>query len=111
VAARTGDLETLIRVLDPDVVLRADGQAVPGGRPVVLRGVEVVAQSAAAAAVRALVSELALVDGSAGLVMAPAGRLSVVLTFVIDGERITAIDVIADPERLARLEIAVPEGW
>jgi len=110
-AARTGDLESLIRILDPDVVLRADGQAVPGGRPVVLRGAELVAQSAAAAAVRALVSEVALVDGSVGIVMAPAGRLSVVLAFATDGERITAIDVIADPERLARLEIATPEGW
>lgn len=100
----------LIRILDPDVVLRADGQAVPGGRPVVLRGAEVVAQSAAAAAVRALVSELALVDGSVGIVMAAVGQPSVVLAFAIDGERITAIDVIAAPERLSRLEITPLES-
>ncbi|GAA4287640.1 sigma-70 family RNA polymerase sigma factor [Georgenia daeguensis] len=110
-AAQNGDLEALIRVLDPDVVLQADAQAVPGGRPVVLRGAEIVARSAAAAAVRALVSEVALVDGAPGIVMAPDGRLSVVLAFAVDGGRITAIDVVAAPERLARLSIAAPEGW
>ena len=50
-------------------------------------------------------TELALVDGAVGLIMAPAGRLRVVLTFTLVDHSITAIDIIADPKRLARLDI------
>ncbi|PYG01576.1 RNA polymerase, sigma subunit, ECF family [Georgenia satyanarayanai] len=109
-ATRTGDFEALIRILDPAVVLRADSHAVPGGRPVVLRGAEAVAQSAVASAARARVTEVALVDGTAALVMALAGDVSVVLTFTVQGERISGIDVVADPEGLARLQIEGLDG-
>jgi RNA polymerase sigma-70 factor (ECF subfamily) len=61
-----------------------------------------------ASSVRAGVSQLALVDGSVGVVYAPAGRLQIVLTFTVSTTRkISAIDVIADPGRLRRLRLAV----
>lgn len=107
-ATRGGDFAALIRMLDPDVVLRADPQAVPGGRPVVLRGAQAVADSAMASVARAQATEVALVDGTPALVMAPAGNVSIVLTFSVQGERITGIDVVADPARLARLDIVLP---
>lgn len=107
-AAREGDFEALIRPLDPDVVLHADARAVPVGRPVVLRGAEVVARSAAASTLRAQDAEVAEVDDSVGIVLVTEGRLSVVLTFTFDGERITAVDVVADPARLARLRVVTP---
>ena len=104
-ATRSGDFDALLALLDPDVVLRADRQAGPTPAPVVLHGARTVAGGAVASAVRARVTELALVDGAVGLVMAPAGRLAVALAFALVDETITAIDIIADPERLARLEV------
>src|SRR5439155_25837011 len=67
-----------------------------------------VASGAVAASARAGHSQLALVDGAVGIVFAPAGRLQLVLAFTVSGtRRITAIDVIADPDRLRRLRLAV----
>src|SRR5262245_26667331 len=107
-AARGGDLAALVAVLDSDVRLTADAQASPSGRPVALQGAELVASGAIAASVRAGHSQLALVDGSVGVVFAPAGRLQVVLAFTVGVTgQITAIDVIADPDRLGRLRLAV----
>jgi RNA polymerase sigma factor (sigma-70 family) len=107
-AARGGDLGALVAVLDSDVRLTADAQASPSGRPVVLHGAELVASGAVAASVRAGRSQLALVDGTVGVVFAPAGRLQVVLAFTVGVTgQITAIDVIADPDRLRRLRLAV----
>ena len=76
-ATRGGDFEALVRILDPDVELRADAEAVPSGVPVVLRGAEAVAHGAVASAARAQITQPALVNGAVGLVMAPQGRLSV----------------------------------
>ncbi|MEV0643793.1 sigma factor [Phytomonospora sp. NPDC050363] len=106
-ASRDGDLEALVAVLDHDVVLRADAGANPMGKPVVLRGRHEVAEGANAAAGRARFSQPALVNGGVGLVMAPQGRIFVVLGFAIADERITGIDVIADPGRLRELDLAV----
>jgi RNA polymerase sigma-70 factor (ECF subfamily) len=106
-ASRGGDFEALLALLDPDVVLHADRFVGPSPAPVVLRGVENVRKGAVLASERARTSELALVDGSPGLLWLPGGRLSVVLAFRVDGDRITGIDVIADPERLRGLELAV----
>src|SRR5690349_23086136 len=107
-ATRGGDLAGLIAVLDPDVVLTSDGAAVPAGGARTVRGAQAVARGARASAMRSRYGRLALVNGAPGLVMAPGGRLVVALafTFAEDGEdRITGIDVIADPERLADLDI------
>ena len=106
-AAREGDFKALLAVLDPGVVLRADRAAVPPGLPRVIRGASAVVEQALRASRRARFSHVALVDGSPGIILAPRGRLCIVMTFKIEGERITEIEVIADPERLHRLDLAV----
>src|SRR5712691_261977 len=107
-ASRGGDLSALVALLDSDVTLTADALAAPSGQPVLLRGAGTVARGALAASGRAGHSRLALVDGAVGIVFAPAGRLQVVLALTVSAERrITAIDVIADPDRLRRLQLAV----
>jgi len=107
-ASRGGDLSALVALLDSDVTLTADAAAVPAGHPAVLHGAEMVATGAIAAAARAAESRLALVDGAVGIVFAPAGHLRVVLALTVsEAHRITAIDVIADPDRLRGLRLAV----
>jgi RNA polymerase sigma factor (sigma-70 family) len=107
-ASRGGDLSALLALLDSGVTLTADAGAVPSGKPALLHGAGMVANGAVIAATRAEHSQLALVDGDVGIVFAPAGRLQVVLAFAVSAERkITAIDVIADPDRLRRLRLAV----
>ena len=107
-ASRGGDLSVLVGLLDSDVILTADAAAAPTGKPVLLRGAELVARGALASSGRAGHSQLALVDGAAGIVFAPAGRLQAVLALTVSPERrITAIDVIAEPDRLRRLRLAV----
>ncbi len=107
-AARGGDLSALIELLDPDVTLRADASASPSGRAVERHGVRLVASGAAAASIRAAHSQLALVDGAVGVVFAPAGRLEVVVKLTVSEDRkITAMDIIADQERLRALRLAL----
>ena len=106
-AARGGDLAALLEVLDPDVVLRADAAASPSGRPVTIRGAAAVAGGARASAARGRFTRVALVNGTPGLVMAPRGRLVLVLAFTYSGDRISQIDVIADPGRLEALDLAL----
>ena len=107
-ASRHGDFGALLAVLDPDVVLHADPAAVPSGAPAVLHGARAVAYGARAASVRSRHSAVALIDGVPGIVYAPGGRAALVLAFSYRGDRISAIDVIADPDRLEALELAVP---
>jgi len=106
-ATRDGDFEALVKLLHPDVVLRADAAAVPTRTATVIRGVDAVANGALASSARARFTQAALVNGAVGLVMAPRGRLFVVLGFTVTAGRITEIDVIADPERLRNLDLAV----
>jgi RNA polymerase sigma-70 factor (ECF subfamily) len=106
-ASRGGDLAGLIAVLDPDVVLTSDAAAVPGGVARTIRGAQAVARGARVAAERSRYGRVALVNGAPGLVMAPGGRLVVALAFTFSEDQITGIDVIADPGRLAGLDIAV----
>jgi RNA polymerase sigma factor (sigma-70 family) len=110
-AARGGDLSALVALLDSDVVLTGDAGVSPTGRPIVVHGVRAVSRGAILASTRAEESQLALVDGTVGIVYAPAGHLEVVLTFSVSAEsRITAIGVIAEPDRLARLRLAALPG-
>jgi RNA polymerase sigma-70 factor (ECF subfamily) len=91
-----------VALLHPHVVLQADAVAVAMGSPGQLEG------SAAVAGVfngRALAAHAALVDGAAGIVWSVGGRPRVVWDFLVDGDRVVAIDMIADPEHLAALEI------
>lgn len=105
-AARHGDFGALIAVLDPDVMLHADAAAVPTGSAREVRGAPLVARGALAFAERARFAQPVLVNGAVGIVAAPRGRLFVVLGFSYTHEKISAIDVIADPERLRQLDIA-----
>jgi RNA polymerase sigma factor (sigma-70 family) len=109
-AARGGDLGALIAVLDPEVVLNADAAASPSGAPTTIRGAAAVASGARAASVRSRYARVALVNGTPGVVMAPRGRLTVVLAFTIPDDKISRIEVIADPARLAELDLAVLDG-
>ena len=106
-ASRGGDLEGLISVLDPGVVLHSDATASPSGVPLTVRGAAAVAGGARAASARSRYGQLALVNGAPGLVMAPRGRLLVALAFTFSGEKISQIDVIADPDQLAALDLAL----
>ena len=106
-ASRAGDLEALLAVLDPDVVLHADAAAVPSGKPAELRGAAAVAHGARLSAGRSRDSVLALVDGVPGIVHAPDGRVTTVLAFSYRGDRISGVEVIAEPARPAALELAV----
>jgi RNA polymerase sigma-70 factor (ECF subfamily) len=103
-AARGGDLEALVAVLDPDVVLRADRGAVDAGAPGEVRGAPAVARRAAKGRARA--ARAALVNGTVGVVVAPRGRLLMVLGFTNRGGKIVEIDAIADPDRLRRLDLS-----
>jgi RNA polymerase sigma-70 factor (ECF subfamily) len=108
-ASRAGDLEALVAVLDPDVVRRADAAAVRTGRAPELRGVREVAGEIAAFGRDARFAEPALVDGDVGVVVAPRGRLLLALTFTIEDERIVGYELVAEPARLRRLDLAVLE--
>lgn len=106
-ASRGGDFAALIAVLDSDVVLTGDAGSSPSGRPVTLRGAETVARGAVMSGGRAESSQLALVDGAVGILYAPAGQLQVVLALTVSGSQISGIDVITDPDRLRRLDLAL----
>ncbi|MFH8366690.1 sigma-70 family RNA polymerase sigma factor [Streptomyces sp. NPDC018031] len=109
-ATRGGDFDALVALLHPDVVLRADPAVVPTPEPVVVRGAEPVARGAMAAMGRARFTGPALIDGAVGLAMAARGRLALVLTFTVVADRITGIEVIAEPDRLRALDICVAGG-
>jgi RNA polymerase sigma factor (sigma-70 family) len=103
-AARDGDFAALLAVLDPDVVLRADRAAVQAGASQEVRGAPAVADTFCG---RARAAQPALVNGAAGAVWAPGGQPRVVFGFTITRGKIVAIDVVADPEHLRRLDLAV----
>ena len=105
-ASRDGDFEALLAVLDPDVVLRVD-RAVPADPPGETRGAAAVAARALTFSGVAGSAQPALVNGSAGAVVAPRGRPVAVMGFTVADGRIAEIDVVADSERLARLDLSV----
>ncbi|MFE9422593.1 sigma-70 family RNA polymerase sigma factor [Kitasatospora sp. NPDC006697] len=106
-AARGGDFDGLLAVLDPEVLLRADQGAT--GR--LVRGARAVAAQAVLFQRYSHWTELALVNGAYGLVAAPDGEVRSVMSFTLAGDRVVELNILADPERLARLELdlAVPE--
>jgi RNA polymerase sigma factor (sigma-70 family) len=118
-AARAGDLEGLLAVLDPDAVIRIDAASrvdgvvrvdVPAaevGKPRELKGAATWAKQMLALS-RGLVSvQPALIDGSVGLILAPRGKLLRVLTFTVANAKVTRVEVIGDPARFRELDIAV----
>jgi len=109
-AARDGDFERLVAVLDPDIVLRADGGALAGLSRIV-RGANAVASQAATFSRSALSNQLVLVNGHLGFVSRrPDGQVFSVTSFTIAGGRIVEMDILADPERLRRLDLTAIEG-
>lgn len=107
-ATRTGDFTALVELLDADVILTGDAYITPSGRPMVLQGLEKVARGAVASSIRAEHSQLALVDGQAGILYAPAGRLQIVLAFTVSDEsKITKINITANPDTLRRMQLAM----
>jgi RNA polymerase sigma factor (sigma-70 family) len=103
-ASRNGDFGALLALLDPDVVLRADRAAVRAGASTEIRGAAAVADTFSG---RARFAQPALVNGAAGAVWAPGGRPRVVFGFTITRGKIVEIDLLADPERLRQLELAI----
>ena len=106
-AARDGDFDALVALLDPDVVLRADPAAVQIGADAEVRGAAAVAGTFTG---RARVTRPVLVDGVPGAVWAPGGRPRVAFAFSFAGGRIAAIDLVADPDRLRQVELAEASG-
>ncbi|HEX5191212.1 MAG TPA: RNA polymerase sigma factor SigJ [Solirubrobacteraceae bacterium] len=104
-AAREGDFDGLVAVLDPDVVLRADGGAT--GLSTEARGAERVAGLARQWSQTDLTPQRALINGAAGIVSLRGGRPFSVGAITVRGGRIAEIDILADPERLARLDLTV----
>jgi len=112
-ASREGDFKTLLALLDPDVALRADRVAVSRGAA----GGEGEIRGAAAVArlltgrirLGARFARLVLVDGTVGLVVAPRGRLLLLLRLVIRGGKIAEIEAVADPAHLHQVRLAAPD--
>jgi RNA polymerase sigma factor (sigma-70 family) len=108
-ALRSGDLDALLAVLDPDVVVRADEAAARPGAPREVRGARAWAKQALAFSRGARAARPALVNGAVGIVVAPRGRLFRVLSFTVARGKIVQVDVIADPARLGQLDLSVLE--
>lgn len=106
-AARNGDFDALVAVLDPDVVLRCDGGLTRPHHTVALHGARTVAEQALTFGQLSPFARPALVNGAAGVVVAAHGRPLSVMAFTVTGGKIAAVDVLADPERLHELDLAV----
>jgi RNA polymerase sigma-70 factor (ECF subfamily) len=105
-AVREGDFERLVAVLDPAIVLRADGGALAGASRFV-RGAQAVAAQAATFSRLGLSNQVVLVNGNVGVLSRlPDGRSFSVLGFSIAGGKIFEIDILADPARLSRLDLS-----
>jgi RNA polymerase sigma-70 factor (ECF subfamily) len=111
-ASRNGDFDAMLAVLDPDIVFRVDAAAARGESTRELRGATAVARGAIAWSGGARFTQLALVNGAVGVVIAPRGRLFGVGLFSIRDGRIVEMDLIADPVRLQGFDLSVlsPSG-
>ena len=107
-AVRDGDFEGLVAVLDPDIVLRVDGGAVVTASRVV-RGARAVAAQAAGFS-KLVANQIVLVNGNIGFVArSPDGRLFSVIGLTIANRRIAEMNILADPERLSKLDLSTIE--
>ncbi len=106
-ASRAGDFDALVAVLAPDVVLRSDGGLARPRQTLVIHGAPAVAGQALASARLSPFVRPALINGAAGVVVAAHGRPLFVMAFTVADGKIVAIDVLADPDRLHELDLAV----
>ncbi|MFF0308715.1 RNA polymerase sigma factor SigJ [Streptosporangium sp. NPDC004379] len=109
-AARDGDFDALVAVLDPEVVLRSDGGTARTRHTVTFRGARNVAGQAVTFGRFSPFVRPALVNGAAGVVVAANGRPLAVMAFTVTGGRVAAIDVLSDPDRLNRLDLPLLGG-
>ncbi len=109
-ASRAGDFDALLDVLAPDVELRIDGGALRADASQALHGADAVAAHTSTYSSLYPFVTPALVNGAAGALVAPRGRLFSVMAFTVTDGRIARIDALADPERLARLDLVVPRA-
>jgi RNA polymerase sigma factor (sigma-70 family) len=105
-ASRAGDFEALLALLDPGVVLRADAGASPLGPSRLVRGAPAVVAQARRFAPLGRFGRLVLVNGAPGFLVAVNGRPFALLAITVQHGQITEIDILADPDRLARLDLA-----
>jgi len=106
-AARDGDFDALVAVLDPDVVVRAEVGAALAGAPREVRGAVAVARQALSYRDTRLAVRPALINGVAGAITTRRGRPVSVGAFTVSGGKIVAIDILADPARLRGLDLAI----
>jgi RNA polymerase sigma factor (sigma-70 family) len=106
-ASRNGDFDALVAVLDPNVELRVDGGVLRRDASLVLRGSAAVARHTATYSDLSPFVRPALVNGAAGAVVAPPGRVFAVMAFTVTNGTITQIDALLDPERLGRLDLSL----
>ena len=107
-ASQRGNMSVLLELLAPDVVRRVDRVLVPDTVPTEVRGARAVAEETKMFAARARAGAVAVVDGAAGIVLAPAGKLEAVLRLSSRAGRIIAIDIIGDEQRLASVTVTLP---
>ena len=106
-ASREGDFSELLRLLDPDVQMTVDPIILGREKPLIVRGAETVAKRAKLGAAQAFAALVMLIDGQAGIVVAPAGRLRLVMKFTLSNGRIVRMDFVADERRLLELNIGL----
>jgi RNA polymerase sigma-70 factor (ECF subfamily) len=104
-ASRDGDLDALVAVLHPDVVLRSDGGTARPRMTMRLHGADRVSRQAITSSRLSPFVRPALINGAAGVVVAANGRPMFVMAFTVTGGRIAAIEVLADPDRLSHLDL------
>jgi RNA polymerase sigma-70 factor (ECF subfamily) len=105
-ASREGEFDRLLTILDPDVVLRADAGTGPAGPSQIVRGAHAVIAQAKRFASLGRYSRPVMVNGSPGFIVAPDGKPFAVISITVTGDRITEMDILADPERLDRLDLS-----
>ncbi|MFD7226561.1 RNA polymerase sigma factor SigJ [Streptomyces sp. NPDC059881] len=105
-ASRGGDFDALLSLLDPDVVLRVDGGVLAAATTKLVHGAENVAGQAITYQRFAPLARVVLVNGTVGMVAAPEGQALSVMSLAIVGGKVVRIDILTDPERLARLDLA-----
>ncbi len=106
-ALRTADFDALVAVLDPDLSVRLDEASTLPGVPRESRGAAAWAKEGIKAARGARAARPVLIDGSVGIVVAPAGRIFRVLRFTFANDKIAAIEVLGDPKTIQTLDLAV----
>jgi RNA polymerase sigma-70 factor (ECF subfamily) len=107
-ASRDGDFDALLEVLDPEIELRIDGGVLRADASLVAHGADAVAAHTGTYSELYPCVRAALVNGAAGAVVAPDGRVFSVMAFTVTNGKIIEIDALLDPERLEQLDLTIP---